>query len=168
MSLPAFSIVPTVSNGVKMHQLVITLKKPYSQFVGASATLINMMIIPKCRCGGNKRIYYKKGKQYISAVCKACARWSSKKMSNTKNYRIHKKEYCEACGFVAKHISQLDVDHIDGNSSNNNIDNLQTLCANCHRLKTHENRDYVSNSNDNGVIIYDPVLFDLPSDLRLC
>jgi 5-methylcytosine-specific restriction endonuclease McrA len=31
---------------------------------------------------------------------------------------------------------QLDVDHIDGNHRNNNPENLQTLCANCHRLKT--------------------------------
>ena len=153
--------VPTVSTGVKTHQVVISLKKPFLGFNAVSATLLNMMIIPKCRCGGNKRIYYKKGKQYISAVCKACARWSSKKMGNAKNYRIHKKEYCEACGFVAKHKSQLDVDHIDGNGSNNNIDNLQTLCANCHRLKTHENRDYVSHANTEDATLNDPVLFTL-------
>lgn len=35
------------------------------------------------------------------------------------------------------HHCQLDVDHIDGNHSNNKLSNLQTLCANCHRLKTH-------------------------------
>ena len=56
-------------------------------------------------------------------------------------YRFHKKDKCEICGFVPEHSSQLDVDHIDGNSSNNNIDNLQTLCANCHRLKTFKNKD---------------------------
>ena len=26
----------------------------------------------------------------------------------------------------------LEVDHIDGNYKNNNIDNLRTLCPNCH------------------------------------
>jgi 5-methylcytosine-specific restriction endonuclease McrA len=31
----------------------------------------------------------------------------------------------------------LDVDHIDGDRFNNDPANLQTLCANCHRLKTH-------------------------------
>jgi 5-methylcytosine-specific restriction endonuclease McrA len=35
------------------------------------------------------------------------------------------------------------MDHVDGNRLNNDISNLQTLCANCHRLKTHEKRDYI-------------------------
>jgi len=51
-------------------------------------------------------------------------------------YKKHKKDICNTCGFIPKHFSQLDVDHIDGNHLNNNIENLQTLCANCHRLKT--------------------------------
>jgi hypothetical protein len=53
-----------------------------------------------------------------------------------------KKDYCEECGFVAIHRSQLDIDHIDGNHLNNDMANLQTLCANCHRLKTQDNRDW--------------------------
>lgn len=39
---------------------------------------------------------------------------------------------------------QLDVDHIDGNHDNNDISNLKTLCANCHRLKTQESKDNFS------------------------
>ncbi len=31
---------------------------------------------------------------------------------------------------------QLDVDHIDEDHDNNDSNNLQTLCSNCHRLKT--------------------------------
>ena len=58
-------------------------------------------------------------------------------------YRVHKKDYCEQCGFVAIHAVQLDVDHIDGNHMNNQVTNLQTLCANCHRLKTQFNNDHL-------------------------
>lgn len=56
-------------------------------------------------------------------------------------YAVHKKEQCEKCGFNPVHTSQLDVDHIDGDRWNNDPSNLQTLCANCHRLKTHLSGD---------------------------
>jgi HNH endonuclease. len=46
----------------------------------------------------------------------------------------YKKDSCELCGFVAMHMQQLDVHHIDTNKLNNHVSNLQTLCANCHRL----------------------------------
>lgn len=51
-------------------------------------------------------------------------------------YIQHKGSLCEVCGFVPQHLCQLDVDHIDGDHDNNDPTNLQTLCANCHRLKT--------------------------------
>jgi 5-methylcytosine-specific restriction endonuclease McrA len=57
-------------------------------------------------------------------------------------YLVHKKDQCELCGFIPVNLCQLDVDHIDGNHHNNDISNLQTLCANCHRLKTFLNRDW--------------------------
>lgn len=60
-------------------------------------------------------------------------------------YTRYRKEFCEACGFIPEHYSQLDVDHIDGNNNNNDPSNLQTLCANCHRLKTIVNRDWKPN-----------------------
>lgn len=46
------------------------------------------------------------------------------------------------CGFVPDDLIQLDVDHKDGDPSNNKLSNLQTLCANCHRLKTKKNMDW--------------------------
>ncbi|QIN94635.1 HNH endonuclease [Streptomyces phage Muntaha] len=58
-------------------------------------------------------------------------------------HRAFKKDSCERCGFVAEHPVQLDVDHIDGNHSNNDPSNLQTLCANCHRLKTWQAKEYM-------------------------
>jgi len=48
----------------------------------------------------------------------------------------NKKGSCEKCGFKASHPCQLDIHHIDGNHTNNSINNLTTLCANCHRLIT--------------------------------
>jgi hypothetical protein len=50
-------------------------------------------------------------------------------------YPRYKKDQCERCGFIAEHRCQLDVHHIDGNHQNNDIFNLMTLCANCHRLE---------------------------------
>lgn len=46
------------------------------------------------------------------------------------------------CGFIAIHRVQLDVDHIDGNHQNSEQTNLQTICANCHRLKTVMSGDH--------------------------
>lgn len=55
---------------------------------------------------------------------------------NSRSYVRHKTDCCSMCGFTSEYPCQFDVDHIDGNHRNNNVDNLQTLCANCHRLKT--------------------------------
>ena len=61
---------------------------------------------------------------------------------------VFRESTCSKCGFVPEHLSQLDVDHIDGNNSNNSPENLQTLCANCHRLKTWRNKDWEDRSLD--------------------
>jgi len=42
---------------------------------------------------------------------------------------------CSLCGY-GKEIRMLDVHHIDGNRSNNNLSNLEVLCVWCHALKT--------------------------------
>lgn len=56
----------------------------------------------------------------------------------------YRKDFCERCGFKAEHPCQLDVDHIDGNHKNDDPRNYQTLCANCHRLKTFLNKDWLN------------------------
>ena len=59
-----------------------------------------------------------------------------------KPYTRFKKGFCGFCGFVPVHSCQLDVDHINGKHDDNREENLQTLCANCHRLKTYVNKDW--------------------------
>lgn len=55
-------------------------------------------------------------------------------------YRKHLGLACCRCGFVPEHSCQLDVDHVNRNHKDNEPSNLQTLCANCHRLKTYLER----------------------------
>jgi 5-methylcytosine-specific restriction endonuclease McrA len=43
-------------------------------------------------------------------------------------------DVCVRCGFKAVDIRQMDVHHKDGNHQNDDPANLETLCANCHRL----------------------------------
>ena len=89
-----------------------------------------------CHCGKLVRSKGRadSGNQIWDKLCWTC---------RGNSYRVHKKLHCESCDFIALHPVQLDVDHIDGNRANNDIDNLQTLCANCHRLKTHINKDHL-------------------------
>lgn len=94
-------------------------------------------------CGPSVRIKkaYKKrgnGKQHYRCYHK----YLVTKLHIERPWQFHKKEYCETCGFVAKHECQLTVDHIDGNRYNNEISNYQTLCHNCHVLKSWENKDH--------------------------
>jgi len=63
------------------------------------------------------------------------------KDAKIKPWLLHRQSICSKCGFIPEHECQLDVDHINGDKSDNSVSNLQTLCANCHRLKTHLNRD---------------------------
>ena len=51
-------------------------------------------------------------------------------------YLVHREDKCRRCGFIPENSCQLTVDHIDKNRKNNSIDNLQTLCHNCHNLKS--------------------------------
>lgn len=92
----------------------------------------------RCACGNNVESKGRSrvtGKVLYRTICTSCRR---KKLTRSK------KVSCQQCGFVPVHPCQLDIDHIDGNSENNAQSNLQTLCANCHRLKTVRNRDFVA------------------------
>ena len=44
----------------------------------------------------------------------------------------------------AEYFSNLEVDHIDGDSSHEHPSNYQTLCSHCHKIKTYRNGDHLS------------------------
>jgi hypothetical protein len=95
-------------------------------------------------CNSNVRRYkgLKGGKRQYRLKCRACL--GHGKGTKKRPYMIYRKASCEMCGFVPQHVCQLDVDHRDGDRTNNDPSNLQTLCANCHRLKTYYSRDWKS------------------------
>jgi len=94
-------------------------------------------ICPECKVNLRKLAHKTKdGTQKYRRRCYYCANGPT-----TKRYDPRKKNYCEECGFKAKHGCQLDVDHKDGNHKNKSDRNIQTLCANCHRLKTKLRRE---------------------------
>lgn len=87
-----------------------------------------------CAKNGISKNGFIKYKKYCSFCSKII--YNSKNGNRKIGYKKHKKESCEQCGFIPVHMCQLDVDHIDGDRTNNDLSNLQTLCSNCHRLKT--------------------------------
>jgi hypothetical protein len=98
---------------------------------------------PLCKCGnkckpnGFSRVT---GSPLFNTYCRSCS-----KTKHGKKERINKtikKDICELCGFKPINLCQLDLDHIDGNRNNNDSSNHQTLCANCHRLKTFNQKDW--------------------------
>jgi hypothetical protein len=60
------------------------------------------------------------------------------------DYKTYRKDYCEnidgrigyKCTATIVMDAQLTVDHKDGHNNNNQLINLQTLCFNCHAVKT--------------------------------
>lgn len=101
---------------------------------------------PICKCGNlckTNGFSKKDGRQLYNTYCRQC----SKKKHNKKGMGFNKRMkggICESCGFIAIKPCQLDLDHIDGNKLNNSTNNIQTLCANCHRLKTFISKDWIT------------------------
>lgn len=54
---------------------------------------------------------------------------------SVKKYLIDKHNFCKSCGIGPEYNGQpltLELEHIDGDSSNNSLDNVCLLCPNCH------------------------------------
>lgn len=73
--------------------------------------------------------------------------------SDFQSYKLKKRLFaaglkfpkCEECGWAKKSIDgriPLELDHINGDSRDNRLENLRILCPNCHSLKpTHRGRN---------------------------
>ena len=87
----------------------------------------------------------KTGNLYCSRSCSAAKNnMIFKRWENHPNFKNGKSSYrllklnsvtnpvCEKCGF--SDINALDIHHIDKNRENNDLNNLQILCCNCHAI----------------------------------
>lgn len=105
------------------------------------------MQIKKCLHCKKEFHVKRKDKVYCSRNCKSNASGVrtgrfARNQKKARPYRKFLKDKCDFCGFIPIHNCQLDVDHKDGNNKNNEVANLQTLCANCHRLKTYQQKNW--------------------------
>lgn len=111
---------------------------------------------PKCKVCG-ERPARSNGKGQFKARCWKCSDNKLDKMnSKQRRWQALRRKYltgtCSSCGFVAVDMCQMDIDHIDGNHTNDTPENLQELCANCHRLKTQLNEDWLGTVSTKVVI----------------
>jgi hypothetical protein len=102
----------------------------------------------------SKRTAAKHGLKRMSQVLAKNAGFNSEcEYLNSKHpYRKHRKDHCEnvdgRLGFICTTTifwdGMLDVDHKNGNPSDNRKLNLQTLCKCCHAYKTNKKGDYAT------------------------
>jgi hypothetical protein len=105
---------------------------------------------PKNSCLNCDKEIIRNTKKYCNDNCVREKRWKDivYKIENNisgVNFRNHKKyliekygDNCMKCGWCEKNPMTdrvpIELEHIDGNSKNNNLDNLELLCPNCHSL----------------------------------
>ena len=111
--------------------------------------------LPTCmNYGCNNTVHWQNKNNDRSFIIRHECQKCHKGGSNRPGIKQFKKDYCEnidgrlgfICDSTIQHPCQLDVDHKDGNRWNNIPENGQTLCKNCHCLKTKMNGDHSKNS----------------------
>lgn len=136
-------------------------KRPKCEICGADCQFVGTYRkdgSPRFRklCGicHGKKIAEKRGLKNITEVIAQNAGFNSatEYLNSIHPYRKYRKTYCEnidgrlgyKCTTTIMIDAQLEVDHIDGDPSNHDESNLQTLCGCCHKYKTIVNEDYAS------------------------
>jgi len=95
---------------------------------------------PICKqCNTNPRAiaYYRRnGKVQYRSVCEDCLKKPKPKTQKppaakweTSGYK--KKMVCDLCKFRAQYSTQISVIYVDGNTNNNALINLRSVCLNC-------------------------------------
>ena len=124
-------------------------KRKYKFCSSSCAASCNNKIPKRIRKNGNKKCencqsemgYYGK---YCSRNCQHILEWSNKKKTiednqkvenihQAKRYLLEKNKSCKICGvseWLGKPILLI-CDHINGDSTNWNLDNLRMICSNC-------------------------------------
>lgn len=90
------------------------------------------------------------GNEIYRSVCSRCYRAGRGLVEFAEGVTPVKKNYCEnrdgrlgyKCRATRLRSFQLDMDHIDGDNTNNRPNNIQTLCKNCHSLKSKMENNY--------------------------
>ena len=96
-----------------------------------------------CVCEECGVAFHKSPGDLTRRFCSFVCRQIGMRCNGPSYYRKFKRDVCSICAFVPLHLCQLDVHHIDGDRLNNKEDNLQTVCANCHRYLHKPNQDKV-------------------------
>ena len=101
--------------------------------------------IPNCDGCGEEIKNYNKSKKYCNNKCQGIHQWRVKKKKILEGEKttprllkralLEEKDHaCWKCGIKDwnDRPAPLELEHIDGNSSNNDFKNLEILCCNCH------------------------------------
>ena len=107
-----------------------------------------------CRSCHSTRTAEKHGLRNLGEVIAKNAGFDSftEYKNSTHPYRKFRKDYCENidgrlgfnCNYSVVWAGILDVDHINGDPRDHREENLQTLCKNCHSIKTNVSKDYLT------------------------
>ena len=104
------------------------------------------------QCGAESEVRGNKANKFCSNKCQGDYVWAQNKQQIEDGIRPAQKQYmiekfgkvCSLCGqgdsWNGKELV-LQLDHIDGNSDNNEVSNLRLLCPNCHtQTETYTSR----------------------------